>query len=305
MKDYLVPDVVEQTSRGERSFDIYSRLLKERHHLPRHADRRHGRQPDHGPAPAPGVARTPTRTSTSTSTRPGGDITSLFAIYDTMQFIKPRHRPRSAWARRPRRRRCCWPPGTKGKRFALPHARVLLHQPHGGRATARPSTSRSQAKEILRMRELLEEILAEHTGQTLEKIAQGHRPRLHHDGGRGRRVRHHRRGHHEPKDQAELAAAAAERVVGSDLGRPGRTGRQGDRAAWRSSATRRAAEVLVLRQVAEAGQEAHRRSRRLHLRRVHRPLQRDHRGGALRDLRAQARRAPQAAARSTRSSTTT
>ena len=99
---------------------------------------------------------------------PGGEITGLFAIYDTMQFVKPDisticiGQAASAAA-------VILAAGEKGKRFILPHARVLIHQPHGG-AQGQAVDIQIQAKEITRMRELLERVLAHHTGQTMEKI---------------------------------------------------------------------------------------------------------------------------------------
>jgi len=99
---------------------------------------------------------------------PGGEITGLFAIYDTMQFIKPSvqticiGQAASAAA-------VILASGDPGKRFILPHARVLIHQPHGG-AQGQAVDIQIQAKEITRMRETLDEILAHHTGQTVEKV---------------------------------------------------------------------------------------------------------------------------------------
>lgn len=99
---------------------------------------------------------------------PGGDITALFAIYDTMQFVKPDimticfGQAASAAA-------VLLAAGTPGKRLALPHARVLIHQPYAG-AQGQATDIELAAKEILRMRALLEEILAGHTGQTTEKV---------------------------------------------------------------------------------------------------------------------------------------
>src|SRR5262249_20382353 len=99
---------------------------------------------------------------------PGGDITGLFAIYDTMQFIKADvqticvGQAASAAA-------VILAAGTKGKRFILPHSRVLIHQPHGG-AAGQSVDIEIQAKEIVRMRELLDEMLAFHTGQPVEKV---------------------------------------------------------------------------------------------------------------------------------------
>ena len=98
---------------------------------------------------------------------PGGSFTALTAIYDTMQFVRPTSRP-SASARRPRPRRSCWPAGTPGKRFALPNARVLIHQPvHRGRRPGQ-STSRSRPARSCGCAPL-EEILARHTAQ-LEQV---------------------------------------------------------------------------------------------------------------------------------------
>jgi ATP-dependent Clp protease protease subunit len=100
---------------------------------------------------------------------PGGEITGLFAIYDTMQFIKPSvaticiGQAASAAA-------VILASGDPGKRFILPHARVLIHQPHGG-AQGQAVDIQIQAKEITRMRETLDEILAHHTGQTVEKVS--------------------------------------------------------------------------------------------------------------------------------------
>jgi ATP-dependent Clp protease protease subunit len=100
---------------------------------------------------------------------PGGEITGLFAIYDTMQFVKPDisticiGQAASAAA-------VILAAGEKGKRFILPHSRVLIHQPHGG-AQGQAVDIQIQAKEITRMRETLDEILAHHSGQTVEKVA--------------------------------------------------------------------------------------------------------------------------------------
>ena len=100
---------------------------------------------------------------------PGGEITGLFAIYDTMQYIKPdimticMGQAASAAA-------VLLGAGTKGKRFSLPHARILLHQPYGG-AGGQAADIEIQAKEIMRLRELLDRILAHHTGQSMEKVS--------------------------------------------------------------------------------------------------------------------------------------
>ena len=100
---------------------------------------------------------------------PGGEISGLFAIYDTMQYIKPdimticMGQAASAAA-------VLLAAGTKGKRYALPHARIMIHQPYGG-AGGQAADIEIQAKEIIRMRELLDKVLAHHTGQPIEKVA--------------------------------------------------------------------------------------------------------------------------------------
>jgi ATP-dependent Clp protease protease subunit len=167
MQDYLVPVVVEQTSRGERSFDIYSRLLKERIvFLGTPIDDAVGNlimaQLLHL------ESEDPEKDINLYINSPGGDITALFAIYDTMQYIKPdvstivMGQAASAAA-------VLLLAGTHGKRYALPYSRVLLHQPHGG-AQGQAVDIEIQAKEILRYQRLLEEIIAKHTGQPLEKV---------------------------------------------------------------------------------------------------------------------------------------
>jgi ATP-dependent Clp protease protease subunit len=167
MKDYLVPIVIEQTNRGERSFDIYSRLLKERIVFL-------GTPIDDQVANLVMAqllhleSEEPDKDVNIYVNSPGGDITSLFAIYDTMQYIKPdvstivMGQAASAAA-------VLLAAGTSGKRYALPHSRVLIHQPHG-QAGGQAVDIEIQAKEILRYRELLDQILAEHTGQPLDKV---------------------------------------------------------------------------------------------------------------------------------------
>ena len=168
MQDYLVPVVVEQTSRGERSFDIYSRLLKERIvFLGTPIDDNVGNlimaQLLHL------ESDDPEKDINLYINSPGGDITALFAIYDTMQFVRNDiaticlGQAASAAA-------VLLAAGTKGKRLALPHSRVLLHQPYGHVGYSQVTDLELAAKEILRMRDLLEVILAEHTGQPLERV---------------------------------------------------------------------------------------------------------------------------------------
>ena len=168
MKDYLVPVVVEQTARGERSFDIYSRLLKERIvFLGTPVDDNVGNlimaQLLHL------ESEEPDKDINLYINSPGGDITSLFAIYDTMQYVKcdvsttVMGQAASAAA-------VLLLAGAKGKRFALPHSRVLLHQPHG-QAGGQAVDIEIQAREIIRYRQLLDQLIAEHTGQPLEKVS--------------------------------------------------------------------------------------------------------------------------------------
>ncbi len=166
-RNYLVPTVVEQTNRGERAYDLYSRLLKERIiFLGTPIDDTIANlvcaQLLHLEADNPDSAINIYINS------PGGDITALFAIYDTMQYIKPEisticfGQAASAAA-------VLLAAGAKGKRLALPHARILLHQPWGsggGQAT----DIEIQAREILRMKDLLNQILATHSGQPIERI---------------------------------------------------------------------------------------------------------------------------------------
>jgi ATP-dependent Clp protease, protease subunit len=166
--DYLVPTVVEQTSRGERAFDLYSRLLKERIIFL-------GTPIDDAVANLLMAqlihleSEDPDKDISLYINSPGGEITALMAIYDTMQYIKPGiqticiGQAASAAA-------VLLTAGTPGKRYALPHARILIHQPHGG-ASGQAVDIEIQAKEITRMRELLDEILAHHTGQPVEKVA--------------------------------------------------------------------------------------------------------------------------------------
>jgi len=168
MKDYLVPVVVEQTSRGERSFDIYSRLLKERIvFLGTPIDDNVGNlimaQLLHL------ESEDPDKDINLYINSPGGDITALFAIYDTMQYVKcdvsttVMGQAASAAA-------VLALSGAKGKRFALPHSRILLHQPHGG-AQGQAVDIEIQAKEMTRYRKLLDQLISEHTGQSLEKVS--------------------------------------------------------------------------------------------------------------------------------------
>ncbi len=165
--NYLVPTVVEQTNRGERAFDLYSRLLKEHIIFL-------GTPIDDTIANLVCAqllhleSENPDKDINIYINSPGGDITALFAIYDTMQYIKP-DITTICFGQAASAAAVLLAAGTKGKRLALPHARVLLHQPWGSGA-GQATDIEIQAREILRMRDLLEQILSDHTGQPKEKV---------------------------------------------------------------------------------------------------------------------------------------
>jgi ATP-dependent Clp protease, protease subunit len=163
----LVPIVVEQTGRGERAYDIFSRLLKDRILFL-------------GSAVTDDVANLitaqllfleaedPEKDVHFYINSPGGSVTAGLAIYDTMQYIRPdvstlclgQAASMAAWL---------LAAGAKGKRFALPHARIMVHQPLGG-AQGQATDIDIQAKEILRLREQMNHILTKHTGQNLKRV---------------------------------------------------------------------------------------------------------------------------------------
>ncbi len=165
--NYLVPTVVESSNRGERAYDLYSRLLRERIIFL-------GTPIDDTIANLICAqmlfleSEDPDKDINLYINSPGGDITGLLAIYDTMKYIKPAvstfcfGQAASAAA-------VLLGAGTKGKRFALPHARVLLHQPWGG-VGGQASDIEIQAREILRMKDMLNTMLAHDTGQSVERI---------------------------------------------------------------------------------------------------------------------------------------
>jgi ATP-dependent Clp protease protease subunit len=165
--DYLVPTVVEQSSRGERAYDLYSRLLRERIIFI-------GTPIDDTIANLVCAQMLFLESEDSDKdiniyiNSPGGDITALFAIYDTMKYVRP-DKSTFCFGQAASAAAVLLAAGTKGKRFALPHTRILLHQPYGG-AAGQATDIELQAKEILRMRDLLNEMLATDTGQTVAKI---------------------------------------------------------------------------------------------------------------------------------------
>ncbi len=169
MTQLLIPTVVEQTNRGERAFDIYSRLLQDRIVF-------FGTVLDDNVANL--VIAQLLHLESENADReinlyinsPGGDMTALFAIYDTMQFIRPAisticiGQAASAAA-------VLLAAGAPGKRYTLPNSRVLIHQPHG-QAQGQSVDIELAAKEMAFMRERMTDILAEHTGQSRDRIQQ-------------------------------------------------------------------------------------------------------------------------------------
>jgi ATP-dependent Clp protease protease subunit len=163
----LIPMVIEQSSRGERSYDIYSRLLKERVIFCV------GQVEDHMANLI--VAQllflesdNPDKDIHLYINSPGGSVTAGLAIYDTMQFIKP-NVSTMCIGQAASMGAVLLAAGEKGKRFALPNSRVMIHQPLGG-FQGQASDFEIHAKEILLIREKLNKILADHSGQDLEKI---------------------------------------------------------------------------------------------------------------------------------------
>lgn len=165
---YPIPTVIEQTSRGERSFDIYSRLLKERIIFL-------GTPIDDNVANLIMAqllhleGEDPEKDIALYINSPGGVMTSLMAIYDTMHFIKPdvatycMGQAASAAA-------VLLAAGSSGKRYALPHARIMLHQPHIGGLEGQATDIEIHAREIMRVKEEMNQMLADHTGQEIEKV---------------------------------------------------------------------------------------------------------------------------------------
>src|SRR5213594_3162575 len=164
----LVPMVVEQTNRGERAYDIYSRLLK-----------------DNIVFIGSGIddtlsnlviaqllyleAEDPEKDISIYINSPGGSVTAGLAIYDTMQFIRP-DVSTICIGQAASMAALLLASGAKGKRFSLPHARVLIHQPSLGGLSGQATDIDIQAREILRIREITNNIMVRHTGQPLERI---------------------------------------------------------------------------------------------------------------------------------------
>ena len=165
---YLVPTVVEQTPRGERAFDIYSRLLKERIIFL-------GTPIDDGVANLIMAqllhleGEDPDKDIALYINSPGGSTTSLMAIYDTMQFVKPdiatycMGQAASAAA-------VLLAAGQPGKRFALPHSRIMIHQPHISGLEGQATDIEIHAREIIRIKTELNELLSRHSGKGVDEI---------------------------------------------------------------------------------------------------------------------------------------
>ncbi|HKO08782.1 MAG TPA: ATP-dependent Clp endopeptidase proteolytic subunit ClpP [Alphaproteobacteria bacterium] len=167
--NYLVPMVVEQTSRGERSYDIYSRLLKERIIFLT--------GPINDLAASLICAQllfleseNPSKDIAFYINSPGGVVTSGLAIYDTMQYVRPQIMT-VCIGQAASMGSLLLASGTKGKRYALPNARIMIHQPSGG-AQGQATDIEIQAREILSLRSRLNQIYVKHTGQPLAVIEQ-------------------------------------------------------------------------------------------------------------------------------------
>ncbi len=165
----LIPIVIEQSSRGERAYDIYSRLLKDRIIFM-------GEQVQDSMANTVIAqmlfleSEDPDKDINLYINSPGGSVTAGLAIYDTMQYIRP-DIATICMGQATSMGALLLAAGAKGKRYALPHARVMIHQPLGG-VQGQATDIDIQAKEIMKIKELIHKILVKHTGQSMEKIRQ-------------------------------------------------------------------------------------------------------------------------------------
>lgn len=165
----LIPIVIEQSSRGERAYDIYSRLLKDRIVFM-------GEQVNDSMANTIIAqllfleSEDPDKDINLYINSPGGSVTAGLAIYDTMQYVKPSVTT-ICMGQATSMGALLLAAGAKGKRYALPHARIMIHQPLGG-AQGQATDIDIQAREIMKIKELIHRILAKHTGQPIEKIRQ-------------------------------------------------------------------------------------------------------------------------------------
>ena len=207
----LVPMVVEQTNRGERAYDIYSRLLKERIVFVT------GPIEDHVASLITAQllfleAENPKKEISMYINSPGGIVTSGMAIYDTMQFIRPAVATLCIGqaASMGSLLLCA---GEKGMRYALPNARILLHQPSGG-YQGQASDIERHAEDIIKMKRRLNEIYVRHTGQDYETIDRDSRSRLFHVGGRRAEFWPRRRGHHQAASAGRESGKARTGILG-------------------------------------------------------------------------------------------
>ena len=163
----LIPIVVEQSSRGERAYDIYSRLLKDR--IIFMGEQVHDDMANIVIAQMLFLeSEDPGKDVSVYVNSPGGSVTAGLAIYDTMQYIKP-DVATICMGQATSMGALLLAAGAKGKRYALPHSRVMIHQPMGG-VQGQATDIDIQAKEILKIKDLVQRILAEHTGQPMKKI---------------------------------------------------------------------------------------------------------------------------------------
>jgi ATP-dependent Clp protease, protease subunit len=165
----LIPIVIEQSNRGERAYDIYSRLLKDR--IIFMGEQVHDSMANTIIAQLLFLeSEDPDKDINLYINSPGGSVTAGLAIYDTMQYIRP-HISTICMGQATSMGALLLAAGAKGKRFTLPHARVMIHQPLGG-VQGQATDIDIQAKEILKIKELIHKILVKHTGQSMEKIRQ-------------------------------------------------------------------------------------------------------------------------------------
>ncbi len=164
----LIPIVVEQSSRGERAYDIYSRLLKDR--IIFIGEQVHDDMANTIIAQMLFLeSEDPNKDISVYINSPGGSVTAGLAIYDTMQYIKP-DLATICMGQSSSMAALLLACGTKGKRYALPHSRIMIHQPLGG-VQGQATDIDIQAREILKIKKLVHQILAKHTGQSLERIS--------------------------------------------------------------------------------------------------------------------------------------
>ncbi len=165
----LIPIVIDQSSRGERAYDIYSRLLKDR--IIFMGEQVHGDMANTVIAQMLFLeSEDPDKDISLYINSPGGSITAGLAIYDTIQYIRP-DVSTICMGQSTSMSALLLAAGAKGKRYALPHARIMIHQPLGG-VQGQATDIDIQAKEILKIKETIHRILTEHTGQAIEKIQQ-------------------------------------------------------------------------------------------------------------------------------------